>query len=129
MRNGKPAFILRIPHYALRKTLAALVCLLMAGAAVVSAEEATDAEKATVRKTQEKLHFQLPPDWPIERRGGMVGPIPVEEYLATKFKELDARLQVIQQQVNGLELRVRILEDSAKKPASSLKSSESHPTP
>ena len=107
--------------------LAAFVICLMLPAAVSYAAEVTDAEKATVRRSQEKLNFQLPPDWPIERRAGMVGPVPVEEYLAMKFKALDARLQTIEQQLNGLDLRLRVLEESAKKSASGLKSSESSP--
>ncbi|MBI4342530.1 MAG: hypothetical protein HY599_04095 [Candidatus Omnitrophica bacterium] len=107
----------------------ALTVLLTLGATMLQAADVTDAEKATVRRSQEKLNFQLPLDWPIERRGGMVGPVPVEEYLAMKFKALDARLQSIEQQLSGLDLRLRVLEENAKKPASGLKSPESVPTP
>lgn len=90
----------------------------------VSAEEITEKERATVRKTYEKLHFELPPDWPIEKRNGMVAPIPVEEYLAHKFKALDQRFQGLEQRVNGLELRFRVLEESGKRPGQGLKSQE-----
>ena len=103
---------------------APLLGLLLLAAPVAQAEDGKP-EPATVKKTQENLNFQLPPDWPIERRGGMVGPIPVEEYLAMKFKMLEARLQTIEQKLSGLDLRVRVLEENAKKSASGLRSSES----
>ena len=82
-------------------------------------------DKPTVRKSQEQLHFELPPDWPIEKRGGMVGPIPVEEYLAMKFKALDARLQAMEQKLNGMDLRLRVIEENqkAKTPQPGLRSS------
>ena len=118
------ALTLHMTQSTLHKTVVVLACVLMVGATPLRAEEATEAEKATVRKTQEKLNFQLPPDWPIERRGGMVGPIPVEEYLGMKFKAFEARLQTIEQNLNGLDLRLRILEEQAKKSTASLKSSE-----
>ena len=120
---------LHVTRHTLHGVLVALTALLTLGATILQAAEVTDAEKATVRRSQEKLNFQLPPDWPIERRAGMVGPVPVEEYLAMKFKALDARLQTIEQQLNGLDLRLRVLEESAKKSASGLKSSESTSTP
>lgn len=84
------------------------LCALPAGA-----EEET-AERATVRKTKEQLHFELPADWPVEKRGGIVAPIPVEEYLAMKFKALELRLQTIEQRLNGFDLRLRVIEEAAK---------------
>ena len=75
-------------------------------------EELSESERATVRKTRDQLHFELPPDWPIEKRGGVVGPIPVEEYLAMKFKAMDSRVRTIEQQLNGLDLRLRVLEET-----------------
>ena len=99
------------------------VALMLVVAGPMAHAEDTKPEPVTVKKSQERLNFQLPPDWPIERRGGMVGPIPVEEYLAMKFKALDARLQTIEQTLSGLDLRVRVLEDAAKKSASGLRSS------
>ena len=81
----------------------------------VGAEDGSSKEPTTVRKTEERLHFQLPPDWPIERRGGMTGPIPVEEYLAQKFSALESRLQAIEQRFNGFDIRLRVLEEQAKK--------------
>jgi len=70
---------------------------------------------ATVRKTAEGLHFQLPPDWPVEKRAGSVGPIPIEEYMARKFSALDQRLKTLEQQVGSLDVRVRVLEEEVKR--------------
>ena len=100
----------------LSKVAVALASVLAVGPAAAWAadEEPSSAGSATVRKTKEQLHFELPPDWPIEKRGGVVGPIPVEEYLAMKFKGLEARLQAVQQQMSGMDLRVRVLEDNSK---------------
>ena len=108
------------------KLIAAVYGLLVAAAAPqgVAAQEATEEERVTVRKTMQQLHFQLPPDWPIEKRGGIVAPIPIEEYLAQKFKALESKLQVIEQRLNGLDLRLRVLEESQKTKAAGLRSSE-----
>lgn len=74
-------------------------------------------ERAAVPKTKEGLHFTLPPDWPVEKRGGIVAPIPVEEYLAKKFKAIDEqfsamdeRFKALAQQVAGLERQLQHLE-------------------
>lgn len=77
----------------------------------VKAEEKSGAVPTTVRKTAERLHFQLPPDWPVEKRAGSVGPIPIEEYMARKFSAMDQRLKTLEQQVGSLDIRVRVLEE------------------
>ena len=102
-----------------RQSVGALAaCMLALGMGTARAEDGMSAEKPTVRKTQEQLNFELPPDWPIEKRGGMVAPIPVEEYLAMKFKALDVRLQAIEQRLNGMDLRLRVIEEAQKSKAS-----------
>lgn len=90
---------------------------------------AADGEKdnpVTTVRTAEGLHFQLPPDWPIEKRGGIVGPIPIEEYLARKFSAVENRLRLLEQQVGALDLKLRVLEEQAKK-QSTLQSGGSQP--
>ena len=85
------------------------------GSATVFAETPQGKEPpATVRKTEEGLHFNVPPDWPIEERNGVVGPIPAEEYMARKFSGMDSRLKTLEQQVAGFDLRLRVLEEAAK---------------
>ncbi len=83
----------------------------------------SEEEPVTVPKTKENLHFELPPDWPVEKRGGLVAPIPIEEYLAKRFKMIDSRsaameqrVKTLEQRVTGLELRVRKMEERVKKP-------------
>ncbi len=46
-------------------------------------------------KTIDGLNFQVPKDWPIEKRGGIVAPIPIEEYITIKFKNVEDELQSI----------------------------------
>jgi hypothetical protein len=72
---------------------------------------AADAKKSVV-KTKDGLHFNVPPDWPIEERNGVVGPIPVEEYMARKFAGMESRLKTLEQQVAGYDLRLRVLEEA-----------------
>ncbi|HLD78744.1 MAG TPA: hypothetical protein VJB16_06980 [archaeon] len=105
---------------------AALSLLVGAAGSPARAEDGEAAQaKPTVRKTAEQLHFELPPDWPVEKRGGMVGPVPVEEYLAMKFKALESRLRTIEQRLSGFDLRLRVIEEAmkSKNPQSGLRSS------
>ena len=101
----------------------ALVLALCSAAGGLGAAEPNSAE-GTVRKTKGGLQFQVPADWPIEERNGMVGPIPIEEYLGRKFKAIDAQLQGIEQRLSSVDLRLRVLEEQAKQAAKPLQSSE-----
>ena len=96
---------------------------LLGGASPAWAEDGASKEPATVRKTEEGLHFNVPPDWPVEKRGGIMAPIPVEEYLAKKFKSFETELQSMEQRINGLDVRLRLLEEEAKKRTQDLRSS------
>ena len=46
-------------------------------------------------KKVEGLNFQVPEDWPIEKRGGVLGPVPTEEYVSIKFKDIEKEFQDI----------------------------------
>jgi len=100
-----------------------LVAAVVIVGAVAFAQDA-DYGSATVRKTKNNLNFQVPPDWPIEERAGMVAPIPIEEYLARKFQNLDLRLRTIEQSLNGFDLRIRVLEEKLKEKDLGLRSTE-----
>jgi hypothetical protein len=102
--------------------------LTVAVAAVVAVGAAAEDRKqdATSVRTADGLHFQLPPDWPVEKRGGLVAPIPVEEYLTQKFSALENRMQSLEKQVSAFDIRMRVLEEQAKK-EQRLKSGESAP--
>jgi hypothetical protein len=80
-----------------------------------SDEEGGKDSSEIVLKNRDGLNFNLPEDWPIEKRGGVVAPIPVEEYLSKKFKSVEERIRFIEQQVGALDMRVRILEEQSKK--------------
>lgn len=96
--------------------------------------EAAEDQRERFKSTN--LKFNVPDDWPIEERGGTVGPIPVEEYLALKFgriegrlkemeaksaegglklADLDSRLKVIEEWVSDIEQRLSDLEDWLKR--------------
>ena len=86
--------------------MVAVLLLCISGTQAVQAEDAS----GTVRKRGDNLNFQVPPDWPIEKRNGIMGPIPIEEYLARKFSALEQRLQSLEQRVSGFDIRLRNLE-------------------
>lgn len=92
------------------------VALVLALGLIGAGAAAADEGDGTVIKTVDELRFKVPEDWPIERHGSAAGPIPVEEYLAMKFKNLDARLQAMEQQINQLSLRLRVLESPTQAP-------------
>ncbi len=106
-----------------------LALVVAAMAAAPSRAAAADGAKdgktppSTVVKTHDGLRFNLPADWPVEKRDGAVGPIPIEEYLARKFSALDARLRALEQQIGSLDVRMRVLEESGK-PRSAARSLE-----
>ena len=82
---------------------------------VAGAEAADKQQEVTVVKTRDGLRFKIPPDWPIEKRNGVVAPIPVEEYMTQKFFSLESRLRDLEKQVASMELRLRLLEEESKR--------------
>lgn len=87
-------------------------------------EMAEDKESPTVKKSKYGLNFQVPPDWPIEERAGIVAPIPIEEYLSLKFKDVELRLQGIEKRLDELDGRLGVLEKSEEKPAQQIEPTE-----
>jgi hypothetical protein len=70
-------------------------------------------EGALVTKEVEGLpgvRFKLPADWPIEVRGGVISPIPVEDYLARKFTAVNGRMKFLEERIQELEKRNQALE-------------------
>ena len=78
------------------------------------AKDSETSNPITVRKTEDGLHFQVPADWPIEKRGGVTAPIPIEEYLSRKFKGVETQVQALEQRINGLDVRQRAVEETIK---------------
>ena len=69
----------------------------------------------TVVKEQKGLRFNLPADWPIEVKNGVVGPIPIEEYLGRKFTALSGRIDALEERVGLLDKEVRIIEQELRR--------------
>ena len=80
----------------------------------LDADNRRDEGSGMAIRTEEGLHFRLPPDWPVEKRGAVVAPTPVEEYLSRKLSGFDARLRVLEQQLGSFDLRLRVLEEAVK---------------
>jgi hypothetical protein len=53
--------------------------------------------------TPEGLSFRVPEDMPIEMRSGILSPIPFEEYVYAKFKQIDLKLKKISNQLDQIE--------------------------
>lgn len=66
-------------------------------------EEETPPAAAPSLTTAEGIQFALPEDWPVVKRGGGVGPAPIEEYLAIKFGKIDARLKAVEERLAAME--------------------------
>jgi len=70
-------------------------------------------------KTQNGLNFQVPDDWPIEKRGGIVAPIPTEEYVLIKFKEVEEEFRAVKADLTGkfeeLQLSIKNMESGLAK--------------
>lgn len=60
-------------------------------------------------RTEKGLRFKLPKDWPVEKRGGAIGPIPIEEYVALKFDKVNTQLQKIEQSIADLSIDIQEL--------------------
>jgi len=57
------------------------------------------------------LNFQVPDDWPIEKRGGILAPIPTDEYMMIKFKEVEEEFKMVN---DGLASKFEELQASMK---------------
>ena len=53
--------------------------------------------------TKEGLTFRVPEDMPVETRAGIQAPIPFDEYMYGKFKQMDNRLKTIETKLDNIE--------------------------
>lgn len=53
--------------------------------------------------TPQGLVFRVPEDMPIETRAGIQAPIPFDEYMYGKFKQMDDRLKSIEAKLGTIE--------------------------
>lgn len=79
-----------------------------------ASEDAANFQYQTVT-TKEGLHFRVPEDMPIEQKGGIQAPVPFDEYMYGKFKQIDARLKGIETKLENIEkILSSMLEDRRK---------------
>lgn len=71
-------------------------------------------------QTPEGLVFQVPEDMPIEKKNGLQSPMPFDEYMYGKFKQMDRRLTGIDQKLD----RIEKLLSTEKEPKPAVKSEE-----
>ena len=103
---------------------AGLLLVAGVGAPAGWAEEVPSTEPVTVEKSVEGLRFNVPPDWPIEERAGLVAPIPIEEYLGKKFQGIESRLKALDERFKELESRLEALEQQGTSDTKGLRSVE-----
>lgn len=48
------------------------------------------------KRVEKGIRFNVPPDWPVEEKGGGLAPMPVEEYVLKRFKEVEGRIEELQ---------------------------------
>ncbi|OGW91401.1 MAG: hypothetical protein A3D28_00350 [Omnitrophica bacterium RIFCSPHIGHO2_02_FULL_63_14] len=79
------------------KKLAAPAAVLWAAFLIVPAGLAGEDENFPYRTvtTAQGLTFRVPEDMPVETRGGIQAPIPFDEYMYGKFKQMEIRLNKI----------------------------------
>jgi hypothetical protein len=92
---------------------AAAFLLLSTGTALAydeSAAQKTAEEMKAYRfetvTTKEGLTFSIPSDMPIERKDGLVQPIPFEEYLYFRFKKMEERMDQLDRRLDDFEGRL-----------------------
>jgi len=91
-------------------SLVILLLVLLAGIPCVQADEGTDEMNPNVVKKYRGLQFKVPEDWPIEKVGNTIGPIPIEEYMGRKFNDLNLRLKKQEDAMAAMEKRLEAVE-------------------
>jgi archaellum component FlaC len=79
-------------------------------------------------KKVDQLNFQLPEDWPVEKRGGLITPIPTEEYVSMKFKEVEKEFESVREEFSltsdGLREDLKAMEERFSRQAEEFQSQE-----
>jgi peptidoglycan hydrolase CwlO-like protein len=84
-----------------KKLLIAVIILFVCGLMITSLRSASTEEDNKVKRVEKGLRFNVPEDWPVEERNGVVAPVPVEEYLESKFKDITSQLESIKQDLSS----------------------------
>lgn len=104
-----------------------LLCVLASASSFVRAEDAQKDESSANNfqyqtvTTKDGLTFRVPEDMPIEKRNGIEQPIPFDEYMYGKFKQMEVRLKSMESQLDRVEKLLNKIA-AQKEAASTLKS-------
>ena len=98
--------------------LALVLILALTGIRPLLAEEAstTKAESEDINfkyktvTTKEGLVFRVPEDMPLETRNGIMAPIPFDEYMYSKFKQVDTKLKDVNDKLDRIEKKIDSLQ-------------------
>ncbi len=98
------------------KQVLILLTLLTVGSSVGAAtpEEKKAANFEYQTTTKEGLTFRVPEDMPIEKRDGIMAPIPFDEYMYGKFKQLEKKMQGLEEKIAQLEKMLTQKDDKQK---------------
>ncbi len=90
--------------------MALIVCGFSAGLPFGWTANETEATDPMVVKNYKGLQFKVPEDWPIEKVGNTIGPIPMEEYMSRKFADVNQRLKKQEEVLAKMEKRLETVE-------------------
>ncbi len=77
----------------------------------VQAEPEEELKDNTVIKVVKGLRFRVPEDMPVTKRGGVVAPVDLYEYMALKFSKVDKRLADIESQIQEIKKEMEDFSD------------------
>ena len=99
----------------MRKYFPVFSALFFMGMLLVPALSRAEEENANFKyktvTTKEGLVFRVPEDMPVEKRDGLLAPIPFDEYMYGKFKQVDVKLQSINEKLDRIEKKVAELDE------------------
>jgi hypothetical protein len=95
--------------------------ILVAGSRSFAEDKEDDNFKYHTVTTKEGLNFRVPEDMPIETRNGLQVPMPFDEYMYGKFKQMDSRLKSIETKLTTIQNILTAGEDSKDKQSSTAK--------
>lgn len=77
-----------------------LLVVSILGMTVGGARDAHSGSTPKTVKTEKGLRFSVPVDWPVEEQNGIVAPIPIEEYITRKFRDITTHLERIDRELS-----------------------------
>ena len=94
----------------------ALISIFPVPARAADVEHSDAYDNSTVVKVVDGIRFQVPKDRPIEKMDGFIRPMPLDEYVSTKFSKLEERLQNMERSIEEMKNDIAAMKASAKPP-------------